>query len=85
MINLIMEQIKRRARIEHDGDVTKATHEYFTDHPEDWQRYRDEVTDMKKRGDDRQRVNGEMDYRTMLIAHRDNLDLENPAQRVAAQ
>ena len=31
MINLIMEQIKRRARIEHDGDVTKATPEYFMD------------------------------------------------------
>jgi len=38
----------------------------------------------KRAGDDRERVNSEMHYRIELIAHRDNLHLENRAQRVGA-
>jgi len=38
----------------------------------------------KLAGTDRERINGEMHCRIDLIAHRDNLNLENPAQRVGA-
>jgi hypothetical protein len=32
MKNLIVEQIERRARLEHGGDFSKAAAEYFRDH-----------------------------------------------------
>jgi hypothetical protein len=31
--DLIVEQIERRARLEHGGDFEKAAREYFRDHP----------------------------------------------------
>ena len=44
MKDLIIEEIERRARLDHGGDFNKAATEYFRDYPEEWQRYRDEVT-----------------------------------------
>jgi hypothetical protein len=38
-MSLILEQIERRARIEHGGDMNKAAEEYFRDHPEYWEEY----------------------------------------------
>ena len=83
MSNLIIEQIERRARIEHGGDFTKAATEYFRDHP---QYYKDEVAGVNKRADeDRERVNATVECRTEMVACRDKLDLTKPADRVAAQ
>jgi hypothetical protein len=44
MKNLILEQIRKRADLEHGGDVNKAAEEYFRDHPEYWQEYVKENT-----------------------------------------
>jgi hypothetical protein len=86
MKDLIIEQIERRARIEHGGDVNKAAAEYFRDHPGWWQEYKDEVAGVTKRaGEDRERVNAEIHYRIEYIAYREKLDLDKPADRVAAQ
>ena len=83
MSNLIIEQIERRARIEHGGDFTKAATEYFRDHP---QYYKDEVAGVNKRADeDRERVNATVECRTEMVACRDKLDLTKPADRAAAQ
>lgn len=43
-MSLIMEQIEKRAKIEHGGDMKKAIEEYFRDHPEYWQEYVKEIT-----------------------------------------
>ena len=43
-MSLIMEQIEKRARIEHGGDMNKAATEYFRDHPEFWEEYVKEIT-----------------------------------------
>jgi hypothetical protein len=44
MAHLIVKLIARRARLDNGGgDVSKAA-EYFRDHAEEWQRYKDEVT-----------------------------------------
>jgi hypothetical protein len=86
MKDLIIEQIERRVRVENDGDFTKAATEYFHDHPEEWQRYKDEVTVVNKRaGEDREEVNAELHYRIEMVAYRDKLDLDKPTDRVAAQ
>jgi hypothetical protein len=86
MKDLIIEQIERRARVEHGGDVNKAAAEYFRDYPEEWQRYREEVTGVNKRaGKDRERVNTEVHYRIEMVAYREKLDLDKPADRMAAQ
>jgi hypothetical protein len=86
MKDIIIEQIERRARIDHGGDVSKAAEEYFRDYPEDWQRYRDEVNGVNKRaGEDREKVNSEVHYRIEYIAYREKLDLDKPADRLAAQ
>lgn len=85
MSRLIIETIEGRAKL-HGGDVNKAAEEHFQDCPEDWQHYRDEVTGAKKRvSEDRERVNGEMEYQIQMVAHRDNLDLSKPTDRVVAQ
>jgi hypothetical protein len=86
MKDLIIDQIERRARLDHDGDVNKAAAEYFRDYPEEWKRYREEATGVNKRaGEDRERVNAAVDYRIEYIAYREKLDLNKPADRVAAQ
>jgi hypothetical protein len=86
MKDLIIEQIERRARVQHGGDVNKAAAEYFRDYPEEWQRYREEVSGVNKRaGKDREKVNAEVHYRIEYIAYREKLDLDKPADRVAAQ
>src|SRR5262249_14561376 len=86
MKDSIIEQIQRRAKLYHDGDVNKAAAEYFRNYPEEWQHYRDEVTGISKRADeDRERVNAAVDYQIVMIAHRDKLDLNKAADRVAAQ
>ena len=86
MKDSIIEQIEKRARLYHGGDMNKAAAEYFRDFPEEWQRYRDEVSGVNKRADDdRERVNAAVDYQIVMIAHRDKLDLNNAADRVAAQ
>ncbi len=60
--------------------------DYFRDYPEDLQRYREEVTGVNKRaGEDRARVNAEVHCRIEHIAYRDQLDLDKPVERVAAQ
>jgi hypothetical protein len=54
--------------------------------PKEWQRYRDEVNGVNKRaGDDRENVNAESHYRIEIVAYREKLDLDEPADRVAAQ
>ena len=64
MKDLIIEQIERRARLDHGGDVNKAATEYFRDYPEEWQRYKEEVTGVNKRaGKNRERVNAEVHSR----------------------
>jgi hypothetical protein len=87
MKDLIIEQIERHARVEHGGDVNKAAAEYFRDHPEEWQRYKDEVTGVNKRAgdDEREDVNAEVHYRIEMVAYRDKLDLDKSAERLAAQ
>jgi hypothetical protein len=86
MKDLIINQIERRARLDHGGDFTKAATEYFRDYPEDLRRYRDEVNGVNKRaGEDREKVNAEVHYRIEMVAYRDKLDLNKPADRVAAQ
>ena len=86
MKDLIIDQIERRARLDHDGDVNKAAAEYFRDYPEEWRRYRDEVNGVNKRADaDREKVNAEVHYRIEHIAYRDHLDLQKLADRLAAQ
>jgi hypothetical protein len=83
MSNLIIEQIKRRARLDHGGDFTKAAAEYFRDHP---QYYKEEVAGVNKRAEDEsEAVNAEMHYRIEMVAYRDKLDLDRPADRAAAQ
>ena len=86
MKDLIINQIERRARLDHDGDVNKAAAEYFRDYPEEWRRYRDEVNGVNKRaGEDREKVNAEVHYRIEHIAYREKLDLDKVADRVEAQ
>ena len=43
-MSLIMEQIEERARIYHNGDINKATEEYFRNHPEYYREYVKENT-----------------------------------------
>jgi hypothetical protein len=86
MKDLIINQIERRTRVEHGGDVNKAAAEYFRDYPEEWQRYKEEVTGVNKRaGKDRERVNAEVHSRIEMVAYREKLDLDKPADRIAAQ
>jgi|GEM_PF-2538259 len=86
MRDLIIEQIERRARVEHGVDLNKAAAEYFRDHPGEWQRYKDEVAGVNKRAsEDREEVNAELNYRIEMVAYRDKLNLDKPADRVAAQ
>jgi hypothetical protein len=86
MKDTIIEEIERRARLDHGGDFSKAATEYFRDYPEDLQRYREEATGVNKRaGENRQAVNAEVHYRIEMVAYRDKLDLDKPADRVAAQ
>jgi hypothetical protein len=86
MKDLIIDQIERRARLDHGGDVSKAAEEYFRDYPEEWRRYRDEVNGVNKRaGKDREKVNAEVHYRIEHIAYREKLDLDKPVDRIAAQ
>jgi hypothetical protein len=86
MRDSIIEQIERRARLYHGGDVNKAAAEYFRDYPEKWQHYRAEVHGVNERAaDDRERINAAVDYQIVMIAHRDKLDLNKAADRVAAQ
>ena len=85
MKNLVMEQIERRARLEHDGDFSKAATAYFHDHPEHWQPYQEEVTQVNKRsGEDPSYVNALVRSRAETIAKRDKLDLDKPADVVVA-
>ena len=86
MKDLIIEEIERRARLDHRGDFTKAATEYFRDYPEDLQRYREEATGVNKRaGEDHEKVNAEMQYRIEMVAYREKLDLNKPADLLAAQ
>jgi hypothetical protein len=86
MINRIIEQIGRRARVEHGGDWSKAATEFFRDHPEEWQSYAEEVTEVNKRaGEDPNYVNALVRSRIEMVAYRDNLDLAKPADVVVAQ
>ena len=71
MKDTIIEEIERRARLDHGGDVSKAAAEFFRDHPGEWQRYKEEVTGVNKRaGEDREKVNAEVHYRIEYIAYR---------------
>jgi hypothetical protein len=79
MWDLFIEQIERRARVDHGGDFTKAAAAYFRDHPEEW-RYKDEVNIRA-----REKVNAEVQSRIEMVAYREKLDLDKPADRVAAQ
>ena len=86
MKDLIIEQIERRARLDHGGDFSKAAAEYFRDHPEYYPEYTDEVAGVNKRvGEDRAAINTEVQYRLEWVAYRDKLNLDKPADRAAAQ
>lgn len=86
MKDLIGERIEQRARLEPDGDFSKAATAYFHDHPDYWQPYQDEVTEVNKRSrEDPNYVNALVRSRTEMIAQRDKLDLDKPADVVAAQ
>ena len=86
MKDLIINQIERRARVEHGGDFAKAAAEYFRDHPEYYPEYTEEVSGVNKRAAEcREGVNAEIHYRLEWVAYRDKLDLDKPADRVAAQ
>jgi hypothetical protein len=86
MKDLIIEQIERRARLDHGGDFSKAATEYFRDHPGWWQEYKDEIADVNKRdSEDREAINGTVQLRVEMVACRDKLDLDKPADRAAAQ
>ena len=86
MKDFIIEQIERRARLEHGGDFSKAATDYFRDYPEDLRRYREEVTGVNKRASkDRERVNAEVHSRIEIVAYREKLNLNKPADRMAAQ
>ena len=39
----------------------------------------------KRAGEDREKVNAEVHYRIEIVAYREKLDLDKPADRVAAQ
>ena len=81
MTKLMIEQIELRARLDHNGDWSKAASEYFRDHPE-WQRDHDDIAEVEKRA--RDAVNAEVRSRTEMVAYRDKLDLNKPADVVAA-
>src|SRR5215475_15220504 len=86
MKDTIIEEIERRARLDHGGDFAKAATEYFRDYPEDLRRYRDEVNGVNKRASkDRERVNAEVHSRIEMVAYREKLNLDKPADRMAAQ
>jgi Fe-S cluster assembly scaffold protein SufB len=86
MKDLVIKQIEQRARLEHDGDFSKAAAAYFRDHPDYWQPYSEEVPEVNKRaGEDPNYVNALMQSRTEMVAYRDKLDLNKPADLVAAQ
>src|SRR5262245_3792567 len=85
MKDLVIEQINRRARLDHDRDFTKAATEYFRDHAEWWQEYKDEVAGVNKRdSEERDAVNATVQLRMEMVACRDKLALEKPADRVVA-
>src|SRR5262245_4142531 len=86
MKDLILEQIQKRARIDHGGDFTKAATEFFRDHPGWWQEYKDEVAGVNKRdSQDRDAVNATVQLRMEMVAFRDRLNLNKAADRAAAQ
>jgi hypothetical protein len=86
MRDLMIEQIERRTRLEHGGAFAKAAREYFRDHPEYYPEYTKEVSGVSKRdSDDGEAVNGTVQLRMEMVACRDKLDLDKPADRVAAQ
>jgi hypothetical protein len=82
MTKLMIEQIERRARLEHNCDWSKAASEYFRDHPE-WQRDHDDIAEVAEGA--RDAVNAEVRSRTEMVARRDKLDLDKAADLVAAQ
>ena len=75
------------AEREYGGDINKAAESHFRDHPEDWKEdYNGEVTCVNKRaGEDPEYINGQVEYRVQMIASRDNLNLDKPSDRLAAQ
>ena len=82
----LIEKITDIARREYNGDFSKAATAYFHDRPEEWQAHMEKVTEVKKQaGEDPKYVNGEVQYRTQMVAHRDKLDLNKAADVVAAQ
>ena len=84
-MSVIIEQIERRARLEHGGDFNKAAEAYFRDHPDYSPEYRAEVLGLNKRaGEDRYEVDAIANSRINMVAARDNLDLTKPADKAAA-
>jgi hypothetical protein len=85
MKELMIEQIERRAALDHGGDFTKAATEHFRDHPGWWQEYKDEVAGVNKRdSEERDAVNAAVQFWMEMIACRDKLDLSNPADLATA-
>jgi hypothetical protein len=83
--DLMIEQIERRARLEHGGDFDKAAREYFRDHPEYYPEYTEEVSGVNKQAsEDREKVSAAVNYRIEWVAGRDKLDLNNPADWAVA-
>jgi len=86
MKDLMIKQIERNARLDHGGDFTKAATEYFGNHPGWYQDYNDEIHGVNKRdSEERDAVNATVQLRMEMVACRDKLALEKPADRVAAE
>jgi len=84
--DLMIKQIERNARLDHGGDFTKVATEYFGNHPGWYQDYNDEIHGVNKRdSEERDAVNATVQFRMEMIAYRDKLDLNKPADLAAAQ
>jgi hypothetical protein len=77
MSHLIIEQIQRRARLDHCGDFSKAATQYFREHP-GWRqsiKHKDELAGVDKRNsEERDEVNATVQLRMDMVACRDKLD-----------
>jgi hypothetical protein len=83
--DLILEQIQRRARLDHNGDFEKAAEAHFRDHPGWYAERLSESRGITRRDkEERDAVNSEVQFRMEMIACRDKLDLDKPADRAAA-
>ena len=84
---MISDEIQRYAEI-HEISISKAMDEFFKVYPEKHPLWRAESSDKKQQvaEDRRERdyVNGKVDHKIWMVARRENLNPENPADRAKA-